>query len=103
MTTKAVLDLAPENGSISTIIKGDPKVYFADFNAHPTHNQWILAIKADHHASTIAAIENTLVVINTSSMETSTIASGADFYTFPRFSPDGMRVCWIQFSFPNMP
>ena len=103
MTSKAVLDLDPDSGLVSTALEGDPKVYFGDLNAHPTDSRWILAIREDHHAATIDAIKNTLVVIDTASKQTSTVASGADFYTFPRFSSDGKHVCWIQFNFPHMP
>ena len=103
IASKAVLDLDPDSRSTATIIEGDTKIYYADFHAHPHDSRWILAIKEDHHAPTIGAVANTLVVIDAYSKQTSTIASGADFYSFPRFSPDGKQICWIQFSFPSMP
>ena len=103
LTSKAVLDLDPESGSVETVLEGDTKIYYADFSPHPLDSRWVLAIKENHHPPTIAAIENTLVVIDTSSKQSMTLAKGEDFYTYPRFNSDGKQICWIQFSFPNMP
>ena len=46
--------------------------------------------------------ENTLVAIAADGTVT-TLAGGADFYAFPRLSPDGKTLAWIQWSHPNMP
>jgi dipeptidyl aminopeptidase/acylaminoacyl peptidase len=37
------------------------------------------------------------------SAEATVIASGRDFYSFPRVSPDGKRIAWTCWDHPNMP
>lgn len=88
---------------VIAIVEKDEKNYFADFSIHPTESEWVIAVKEDHHSEVIDEIKNTLVSIDSRSKEVTTIAQGADFYTFPRFSPDGGKVCWIQWNHPNMP
>ncbi|EXJ65829.1 uncharacterized protein A1O5_11070 [Cladophialophora psammophila CBS 110553] len=101
--TKGVFGLDPEAGETIPILKADPKVYYADFAIHPHHSQYTVAIKEDHHASKIADIQNSLVVIDSSTNEVRPLVTGSDFYTYPRFSPDGTKICWIQWNHPNMP
>ena len=31
------------------------------------------------------------------------LVTGSDFYSNPRLSPDGTRMCWLQWNHPNMP
>lgn len=45
---------------------------------------------------------NSLVAINFDGSVT-VLASGADFYAFPRVSPDGADLAWIEWRHPNMP
>ena len=37
------------------------------------------------------------------SAEPTVVASGRDFYAFPRWSPDGRRLAFIEWDFPRMP
>ena len=102
MSTKGVFDFDVESGVVAPLLEADPKVYYADFDAH---DEWILAIKEDHHPPTIGETTNTLVAIDsdTKTMHTLSLDGTPDFVLYPRFSPDGKKVCWIQFSFPSMP
>ncbi len=67
----------------------------------------LVCVRERHDASSY--VHNELVVIpNTKVSETTSanicvIASGADFYSTPRFSPDGRFLSWIQWSHPQMP
>lgn len=46
-------------------------------------------------------VENFLICIDKNGIHT--VASGHDFYSSPRFSPDGKKVAFITWDFPNMP
>lgn len=37
------------------------------------------------------------------SREPEVLVGGNDFYAFPRLSPDGGRLCWMEWSHPNLP
>ena len=45
---------------------------------------------------------NELVTISASGTQ-EVVASGSDFYSSPRLSPDGARLAWIEWNHPNMP
>ncbi|KAG6851428.1 hypothetical protein H0H87_001141, partial [Tephrocybe sp. NHM501043] len=76
---------------------------FADFDVHPVHTHLLVAVLEDHTIDEPSAIVNTLCIINTSTTTVHPLASGADFYASPRFSPDGTRLVWQQWSHPDMP
>lgn len=98
--TKGVFLLNPDTSDVEPIVEANEKIYFADFDCHPNDKTWVLAIKEDH---TTDPTENSFVAIDTSSKKVHTLASGCDFYTYPRFSPDGKKVAWVQFNLPHMP
>ncbi len=76
---------------------------YADFDLHPIHRHFLAAVLEDHTNDDPTTVVNTLVVINTKTQSLTTIASGADFYAAPRFSPDGARIAFQQWNHPDMP
>ncbi|MBO1360775.1 S9 family peptidase [Acetobacter sacchari] len=77
---------------------------YADFAVDPC-GDWIVAVREDH--SVEGEAENTLTLLPTSPNAVvdggTVIARGADFYTSPRFSPDGRYLAWVEWSHPSMP
>ena len=98
--TKGVYSLSSGTTDCTSLIKADPKVYYADFDIHPTNYSLILAVQENHHPKDV---ENSIVLIDASSRKVHTVASGADFYSHPKFSPEGNKVCWLQWNHPDMP
>ncbi|KAH9044055.1 alpha/beta-hydrolase [Lactarius deliciosus] len=74
---------------------------YADFDLHPIHRHFLAAVLEDHTNDDPTTVVNTLVVINTNTQSLTTIASGADFYAAPRFSPDGARIAFQQWNHPT--
>ena len=73
---------------------------FADLVIDQARQQ-LIAVCETHHDN--REPENTLVSIVLADGSLSTLASGADFYAFPRISPDSKQLCWIEWQHPNMP
>ena len=75
---------------------------FADLRLTPD-GHWLLAV-CELHDKDGGEPANSIVAIPTDgSMQLVTLVEGADFYGSPRVSPDGKRLCWVQWNHPNMP
>jgi dipeptidyl aminopeptidase/acylaminoacyl peptidase len=62
----------------------------------------VICVREDHTGGGEAV--NTLVSINAEDgRDVTTLASGYDFYSSPRLSPDGRRLAWLSWNHPNMP
>ena len=71
-----------------------------------TDGTWCICVREIHHDLDGLAIEpdNQLVAVSTDgSMEIKELVVGADFYAFPRPSPDGEFLAWVQWNHPSMP
>jgi hypothetical protein len=99
--SKTVFSLNVDSAITTPIVPEDPKTRYADFSVHPSDPRWVLAIQEDHHK--YPDVVNTIVAIDATRQKVHTIASGQDFYSDPRFSHDGKRICWKQWSHPDMP
>jgi dipeptidyl aminopeptidase/acylaminoacyl peptidase len=61
----------------------------------------IIAVREDHGRKDGEPV-NELVAIGTAGSIT-VLATGADFYSAPRISPDGARLAWLSWNHPHMP
>lgn len=62
----------------------------------------IVCVRERHREG--AEATNEIVAVPTDgSGDVQVLVSGRDFYAFPRLSPDGSRLAWIEWSHPNMP
>ncbi|HXF97902.1 MAG TPA: S9 family peptidase [Gaiellaceae bacterium] len=77
---------------------------YADGRITPDGRLWI-GVRERHPASgRPAEVVNELVAVPTDgSAEPRTIAGGRDFYSNPRISPDGRRLCFLAWNLPWMP
>lgn len=98
--TSGVFSINPDSGEIKSVVEADKLLRYGNFDVHPKNSNWVVAIREDHRET---EVQNCLVAIDTSTKATHVIAEGADFYLHPRFSPDGERICWVEWCFPDMP
>lgn len=76
---------------------------YADYVMDTQRNR-LIGVREDH---TGAEVINTIcsVALDGSDLERGgrVLVSGKDFYATPRLSPDGTRLCWLEWNHPNMP
>lgn len=74
---------------------------FADpvFDADGTH---VYCVREHHLGSGEVINDLVSVALRTEALPV-VLASGHDFYSAPRVSPDGRRLCWITWDHPDMP
>lgn len=91
-----------ELGSLPHPITPEAPLRFADY-AVDAARELLYCVREDHRAGGDPA--NTLVRVQCSGDERGgeVIASGHDFYAFPRLSPDGTRLAWLTWNHPQMP
>jgi dipeptidyl aminopeptidase/acylaminoacyl peptidase len=75
---------------------------WADGVLDETRNR-IICVREDHTAASGEA-ENTIVGLDLDQAGPGeVVASGCDFYSNPRLSPDGTQLAWLEWNHPNMP
>ncbi|MBI3241848.1 MAG: S9 family peptidase [Chloroflexi bacterium] len=62
----------------------------------------LICIREDHTDPSREAV-NTVVAVSLETGESTVLASGNNFYSSPRLSPDGNRLAWLTWNHPNMP
>lgn len=89
-------------GSTPQAITSTGKMRYAD-GAIDGRRRLMFCVREDHSEGGRDSI-NTLVSINLDGdTDGKVIASGSDFYSSPRLSPDGQHITWLEWNHPNMP
>ncbi|KAJ5191726.1 uncharacterized protein N7498_010711 [Penicillium cinerascens] len=97
--TNGVFYLKAAN-DVQPIITASEQFRYADFDVHPLQTNLILAVQEAHSGNSVT---NTVALINSDDKSVTNICQGADFYSTPRFNHDGTKICWVQWSHPDMP
>lgn len=63
----------------------------------------IYCIREDHTKPEPANVVNEVVSVNVIDGKVKVVATGNDFYSAPRLSPDGKRIAYVTWKHPNMP
>ena len=84
-----------------TALVSDPAFRFADLELDLARDR-VIAVLEDQHESAIGA-RNLLCGVSLADGAIVELASGRDFYSDPRLSPDGRHLAWLAWDFPQMP
>ena len=97
-----VYSLKPGTGEVRQVVKHEGQ-RFADFDVSP--KGWVAAVRETHDLENDlpSKVVNELVAISVDPRNVTTLATGQDFYSTPRFSSDGRHFCWLQWNHPEMP
>ncbi|KAJ3406411.1 Dipeptidyl aminopeptidase [Chytriomyces hyalinus] len=99
-----VADMSAEVPVATPITPESSTKRYADFDIHPSL-KYVIAIQENHLEN--GTVENCLVAIHLDTgaepAEPSVIATGRDFYTYPRFNAAGTHMCWVEWDLPEMP
>jgi hypothetical protein len=95
-----VLSLSSIEKKTTSYLKPDERFKYGDF--HVAVSDSIIAIREEHFKDG-TEVKNEIVVIDPNTKKATVVVTGADFYSHPRFSPDGKRVSWMQWDHPDMP
>ena len=90
------------NSSPAALTPEGPQRY-ADLELDRRRNR-LLAVCEDHSDTSREAVQSIVAVgLGDDGDSRKTILTGADFYSNPRLSLDGARMCWLEWRHPNMP
>ncbi|HEX6423106.1 MAG TPA: prolyl oligopeptidase family serine peptidase [Acidimicrobiales bacterium] len=97
-----------DEGAVPVAVTPEPEVLrgdrWADGDVHP-EGRWLAAVR-EHHppgGGPVDVVNEVVVLDTTGDLPPRVLVSGPDFVSDPRFSPDGGRLCWLQWSHPDMP
>lgn len=83
-------------------ITGQGRYRYADF-CLDTRRSRLIAVREDHTREGIEEKSELVAIDITGKAPVEVLASGADFYSNPRLSPNGKQLLWLSWNHPNMP
>ncbi|CAH1774644.1 unnamed protein product [Owenia fusiformis] len=86
------------NGKAEVLVNSS-KIYHADGSISPQLNR-IFYVREDN---SVRPVITTISKVDLATGKETIIIEGADFYSSPRVSPDGKKIAWVEWNFPNMP
>ena len=93
--------LGPD-GRLQALTANGPQRY-ADLEVDAARER-IIAVCEDHSEAGREAQQSLVAIASGPDIQpVRCLLKGADFYSNPRVSPDGARLCWLQWQHPNMP
>lgn len=96
---RLMLKRRPEAAPVALV--SDPALRFADMETDALRDR-VIAVLEDQRESALQP-RNLLCAVSLTDGASSELASGHDFYSDPRLSPDGRRLAWLTWDFPRMP
>ena len=99
-TDQDVYEIGLEDGKCRNVTESGSKERFADLQ-YDTERARLVAVRESHSAGQEAV--NDLAAIDIASGEVTVLHTGHDFYSSPRFSPDGTSLAFLVWDHPNMP
>jgi dipeptidyl aminopeptidase/acylaminoacyl peptidase len=109
------------NGGTAWFVNyADQRVYRQDRHGHPqpitppvdvrhadmvvdARRGLLFAVREDHTTGESEPVNSLVALDWTGGRDAIIVASGNNFYSSPRLSPDGNRLCWLTWNHPNMP
>jgi len=83
-------------------ITPEGKWFYADYSIDPRRNR-LVCVREDHSRDGEAVTTLVSIPLDDEPHSGDVIAAGHDFYSTPRFSPDGAHISWLAWRHPNMP
>ncbi len=94
----------PPDGAPVALTPAGVDLRYADMTFDASR-QRLISVREDHRAAPEHEAVSTIVSLKLDGAEKDgrVLASGYDFYSTPRVSPDGSRLAWLCWQHPNMP
>jgi dipeptidyl aminopeptidase/acylaminoacyl peptidase len=91
-----------DDTSAPQVITNNSSRRFADLIVD-RQNQRLIAVCEEHNDDQEPENYLASIALNNQTPAIEKLVSGADFYAYPRISPDQSQLCWIEWRHPNMP